>query len=69
MSNAYTDALSDPKVQELEPGIIMRPFHQPGIGQEQEFHVYCEKHPAFGFCGVEQSARDAALAHGRKVHR
>lgn len=67
--DAYAEALTDPKVEHLEPGIIMRPFHQPGIGQEQEWHVYCSKHPEFGFCGVDAAARDAALDHGRKAHR
>jgi hypothetical protein len=64
----YQEALADPRVRTIEPGLIMRPFHLPHPGFDQEWHVYCESHPEFGFCGIESDAADAALTHGNK-HR
>ena len=59
----YTEALADTRVRQIEPGLIMRPFHAPDDGQ-QEWHVYCSADPDFGFCGSEQAATNAALDHG-----
>lgn len=64
----YQEALKDPRVRTIEPGLIMRPFHFP-MPAGQEWHVYCERHPEFGFCGVEGDAANAALEHGNGSHR
>lgn len=63
----YQDALNDPRHIEFQPGIIMRPFHEPWPGHHQDWHVYCETHPEYGFCGVVREAIDAADAH-RATH-
>lgn len=60
----FTEALADRRVWQIEPGLIMRPFHQPITGMEQTWHVYCSAHPDFGFCGVEGEASREALRHG-----
>jgi hypothetical protein len=62
--NAYEEACADPRMVRIDPDIVIRPFHQPFAGMEQEWHVYCAVHPEFGFCGVEGAARREALEHG-----
>lgn len=62
--NAYTEALADPKAVQIGPDIVIRPFHQQYPATEQDFHVYCSIHSAFGFCGTEGRARQEALRHG-----
>jgi len=64
----YRQALEDPRRQEIEPGLIMRPFHVALPGEDQEWHVYCERHPEYGFCGVGGVAREAAYRHGHSAH-
>jgi|JI10StandDraft_1071094.scaffolds.fasta_scaffold4513517_1 hypothetical protein len=63
----YLEALKDPRVRQIEPGLIMRPFHYE-MPAGQEWHVYCERHPEFGFCGLEHEAASAALDHGNREH-
>lgn len=65
----YVEALADPKGWQPEPRMVIRPFHMPMRGMPDLFHVYCERHPEFGFCGDETEARNAALEHGRKHER
>lgn len=64
-TNAYESAAADPKAWAPEPGMLIRPFHGSWPGMDDLFHVYCEKHAEFGFCGTEAEAREAALVHGR----
>lgn len=65
----YAEAAADPAGWQPEPGMVIRPFHEKYPGMPQLFHVYCEAHPDFGFCGVEHVAREAALGHGQREHR
>lgn len=62
----YREALADSRMRQIQPGLIMRPFHEQYPNIPQEWHVYCERHPEFGFCGPEWAASEAALEHGRK---
>lgn len=39
------------------------PFHHQYPGTEQLYHVSCEQHPEFGFCGEAREASAAAKAH------
>ena len=64
--DAYAEASADPKMREIEAGIIMRPFHVGYTTMPQEWHVYCATHQDFGFCGIESAAFAAGHAHGRK---
>lgn len=62
----YIEALADPRGWQPEPGMVIRPFHMSMPGMPDRFHVYCERHPEFGFCGDDAEARNAALEHGRE---
>lgn len=39
------------------------PFHHQYPGTEQLYHVTCEQHPEFGFCGEAREASTVAKAH------
>ncbi len=60
---SYTEALADPKAFEVAAGVVIRPFHEPLPGEAQDFHVYCEKHDAYGFCGGAADAIREGRAH------
>ncbi len=61
--SGYSEALKDPNVTHVLPGIIMRPFHQMYGAGEQDYHVYCSVHDDFGFCGTKDQAEQAAKEH------
>lgn len=63
----YADALADPNHVELDDGMIMRPFHTP-TWQGQEWHLYCPRHPRFGYCGFEDYVREEAHQHVHYKH-
>lgn len=65
----YAEAAADPRARQIGPDVVMRPFHQPFPNLGQLWHVYCEKHPDFGHCGVEGAAAQVALEHGNKHER
>lgn len=64
----YVEASRDPRGWQPEPGMVIRPFHAHIVGMEDLFHVYCERHPEFGFCGNEDAAREEALQHAHYTH-
>lgn len=64
MITAYEQALADPSMRQIGPGLVMRPFHELPSG-DPLWHVYCSEHPDWGVCAVEGVAVDAALKHRR----
>lgn len=43
--------------------IKVYPFHAPFPGLPELFHVSCDEHPDFGFCGEKSDAEDIAAGH------
>lgn len=66
VAETVRECLSDDTAAERRVRIY--PFHASYPGLPDLFHVACDRHPEFGFCGDRDQAHEAAVEHIENDH-